>query len=206
MLLHAFARVRARLPDAYLVLLGVRQGGRRIRALVRELDLTGRVRLVPPVPRAEVAGYYRAADVLAFASTTDTQSLVLAEAEAAGLPVVVADPALAGRPGDPASLRTTCRAEPDAFAVALIRMLTDDDLRERTRRAGLRAAGAYPPERFLALLTAAYDDARRSRAAVAETNSIAVIAPVARVSVPAAPAGHRPEVAGHTLSQLRPRD
>ena len=120
---------------------------------------------MPPVPRAEVAGYYRAADVLAFASTTDTQGLVLAEAEAAGLPVVVADPALADRPGDPASLRTTCPAEPDAFAAALIRMLTDRDLRDRTRRAGLRAARAYPPERFLSLLTDAYAGACRAPAA-----------------------------------------
>jgi glycosyltransferase involved in cell wall biosynthesis len=164
LLLHAFARVLTRLPDAHLVLLGVRQGGRRVRALIRELGLTGRVRVLPPVPRDEVAGFYRAADVLAFASTTDTQGLVLAEAEAAGLPVVVADPALADRPGDPASLRLTCRAAPDDFAGALVRMLTDGDLRERTRLAGLRAAAAYPPERFLALLTAAYDDARRTRA------------------------------------------
>jgi glycosyltransferase involved in cell wall biosynthesis len=162
LLLHAFARVSARLPDAHLVLLGVRQGGRRVRALIRELDLTGRVRLVPPAARAEVTGYYRAADVLAFSSTTDTQGLVLAEAEAAGLPVVVADPELAARPGDPASLRTTCPAEPDAFAAALIRMLTDGELQEGARQAGLRAVRAYPPERFLALLTAAYQDALRT--------------------------------------------
>jgi glycosyltransferase involved in cell wall biosynthesis len=165
LLLHAFARVRARLRDAHLVLVGVRQGGRRIWALIRELDLNGWVHLVPPVPRDEVAGYYRTADVLAFASTTDTQGLVLAEAEAAGLPVVVADPALAARPGDPASLRTTCRSVPDEFAAALIRMLTDGELWECTRLAGLRAARAYPPERFLSLLTAAYSDAQRSRPA-----------------------------------------
>lgn len=165
LLLHAFARVCARLPDAQLVLVGVRQGGRRVRALIRELGLTGRVRVVPPMPRAEVAGFYGSADVLAFASTTDTQGLVLAEAEAAGLPVVVADPALAARPGDPASLRMTCGASPDAFAGALIRMLTDGELRERTRRAGVRAARAYPTERFLSLLTAAYDDARRGQGA-----------------------------------------
>ncbi|MFI6241391.1 hypothetical protein ACIBEF_16095 [Micromonospora sp. NPDC050795] len=36
------------------------------------------------------------ADVLAFASTTDTQGLVLAEAEAHGLPVAIVDCQLAG--------------------------------------------------------------------------------------------------------------
>jgi glycosyltransferase involved in cell wall biosynthesis len=113
------------------------------------------------------------ADVLAFASTTDTQSLVLAEAEAAGLPVVVADAALARRPAamglksearaELKSDRESCAAEPESLAAALFRMLTDVDLRERTRRAGLRATAEYPPSRHLALLNAAYASSQAGR-------------------------------------------
>lgn len=162
LLLDAFAQVRARLPAARLVLLGVRQNRRRIRRRIRSLGLAGAVRLLRPVPRAEVAAWYRSADVLAFASTTDTQSLVVAEAEATGLPIVLADPALADRPGDPASRRVTCAPRPAALAGALVDMLTDGGLRERTSRAGLEAAGVYSGERFLALLSEAYEAARRS--------------------------------------------
>jgi glycosyltransferase involved in cell wall biosynthesis len=100
--------------------------------------------------------YYRMADVLAFASTTDTQSLVVAEAEAAGLPVVLADPALAARPDDPTSRRVTCPPEPAALAAELLRMLDDRALRARTRWAGLAAQRGYPPERYLSLLSSAY--------------------------------------------------
>ncbi|HET6529080.1 MAG TPA: glycosyltransferase [Actinoplanes sp.] len=156
LLLRAFARLRADRPDAHLVVVGVRQNRRAAVRLVRRLGLTGHVHLVPPVPRAEVAGYYRMADVLAFASTTDTQSLVVAEAESLGLPVVLADAALAA----PASYRVTCAPTPAALAAALLRMLGDGDLRERTVRAGRAAAVANSPERYLTALAAAYRSVR----------------------------------------------
>jgi glycosyltransferase involved in cell wall biosynthesis len=159
LLLRAFAALRARRPDARLVIVGASQGRAAVRREVRKLELTDRVRLVPPVPRDQVGAYYRMADVLAFASTTDTQSLVLGEAEAAGLPVVVADAGLAERPGSTGPGRSSCAATPEALAGALSRMLTDADLSERTRREGLRAAAEYSPSRFLSLLTAAYDAA-----------------------------------------------
>ncbi|GAA1615418.1 glycosyltransferase [Actinoplanes couchii] len=99
LLLRSFALVRAARPGTRLVLLGVRQRRRYLIRRIAALGLTGSVDVLPPVPHHQVADHYRTAAVLAFTSTTDTQSLVLAEAEAAGLPVVVADPALATRPG-----------------------------------------------------------------------------------------------------------
>jgi 1,2-diacylglycerol 3-alpha-glucosyltransferase len=41
--------------------------------------------------------------------------------------------------------------------------LTEAELRDQTRRAGLRATADYPPSRYLALLTAAYEAARIGR-------------------------------------------
>jgi 1,2-diacylglycerol 3-alpha-glucosyltransferase len=157
LLLHGFRRLLAARPDAHLVIVGVRQNRRAAVRLVRGLGLTGRVHLVPPVARAAVAGYYRMADVLAFASTTDTQSLVVAEAESLGLPVVLADEALAA----PGSYRVTCPPAPAAMAAAMLRLLDDGGLRERTIRAGRAAATANSPERYLSRLTAAY---RRAQA------------------------------------------
>jgi glycosyltransferase involved in cell wall biosynthesis len=164
LLLRAFAVVSARRPDVRLVVVGVRQNRRRFAGWIRGAGLAGRVRLVPPVPRERVTDYYRMADVLAFASTTDTQSLVVTEAEAAGLPVVLADPALAPRVDGAAADRVTCEPEPAALAATLLRMLDDVDLRARTRAAGLAAQRAYSPERYLSLLTAAYARARAEAA------------------------------------------
>jgi 1,2-diacylglycerol 3-alpha-glucosyltransferase len=157
LLLQAFARVHAVRPEARLVLVGVRQRRRHLHRRIAALGLDGSVRIHPPVPHPEVAGFYRAADVLAFTSTTDTQSLVLAEAEAAGLPVVVADHGLAIRPGDTRAGRFTCDPAPDALAAALLRMLDDDTLRATTIRDGMAAAAAYTPEVFLHRLLAIYD-------------------------------------------------
>jgi glycosyltransferase involved in cell wall biosynthesis len=160
LLVRAFATVAAARPDVRFVLVGADRGRRRVAAWLRAAGLADLVRLVPPVPRDQVGGYYLMADVLALGSTTDTQSLVVAEAEAAGLPAVVADPALGIRADEERPHRVTCAAEPAALAAGLLRMLGDRDLRARTRAAGLAAQRAYSPERYLALLTAAYDHAR----------------------------------------------
>jgi glycosyltransferase involved in cell wall biosynthesis len=160
LLLQAFARVHAARPDARLVLLGVRRRRRRLGRRITALGLDGHVQVRPPVPPGEVTDHYRAADVLAFASTTDTQSLVLAEAEAAGLPVVVADPGLAVRPGAAEAGRFTCEPTPDTFAAALLRMLDDEALRARVSSEGLAAVAAYPPEVFLHRLVEIYDRVR----------------------------------------------
>lgn len=160
LLLRAFARVRAVRPTARLILLGARQQRRHLDRRIAALGLAGHVQVRPPVSPEEVTDFYRAADVLAFASTTDTQSLVLAEAEAAGLPVVVADPGLAVRPGGAGAGRFTCEPTPDAFAAALLRMLDDEALRARVTRQGLAATAAYPPEVFLRRLVEIYDRVR----------------------------------------------
>jgi 1,2-diacylglycerol 3-alpha-glucosyltransferase len=164
LLLQAFARVRAARPGARLILLGVQQQRRRLQRRIATLGLDGHVEIHPPVPHHQVATFYRAADVLAFTSTTDTQSLVLAEAEAAGLPVVVADRGLATRPGDTGSGRFTCDPAPDAYAAALLRMLDDDTLRAGTVRDGRAAVAAYTPEVFLHRLLAIYELALSVRA------------------------------------------
>lgn len=163
LLLRAFAEMVDVRPEARLVMLGARLGIRRVRALVRQLGLSDHVRLVPPVPRDQVNGYYQMADVMAFTSTNDTQSLVVGEAEAAGLPVVLADRSLGERPGAPTSSRVTCGGTPPLLAAALLRMLDDSGLREQTRRAGLQSANEYSADRFLSLLVGAYDFARKAQ-------------------------------------------
>jgi len=93
------------------------------------------------------------------ASTPDTQRLGVSEAESAGLPVVLADRELSD------GYRATCAPTPEALGAGLHRMLTDPRLRDRVRRAGLAAAAANSPERYLARLEAAYRDAVRNSAA-----------------------------------------
>jgi 1,2-diacylglycerol 3-alpha-glucosyltransferase len=157
LLLASFAQLLKRIPDARLVMLGVKRQRRTLLRLARRAGVAGALRIVAPVPHARMAGYYRMSDVLAFASTTDTQGLVLIEAEQVGLPVVLADPRLATRPGaglEDGRLSTPALAAP--FAAALGDVLSDPQLHQRLAEAGRAAAAAYPTSRYLEQLLAAY--------------------------------------------------
>ncbi|GAB95842.1 putative glycosyltransferase [Kineosphaera limosa NBRC 100340] len=58
--------------------------------LAQELGVADRVRFVKPVPRAQLADWYRAADVVAVPSHSESFGLVALEAQACGTPVVAA--------------------------------------------------------------------------------------------------------------------
>jgi glycosyltransferase involved in cell wall biosynthesis len=57
----------------------------------RKLGVAGRVRFAGELARERLPDVYASADAFVFPSTTDTQGLVLAEALAAGLPVIAAE-------------------------------------------------------------------------------------------------------------------
>lgn len=155
LLLAAFAQVRRELPAARLVLLGARRHRLAIRRMARRYGVSDALHLLRPVPRHRVGAHYRAADVLAFASTTDTQGLVLAEAEAYGLPVAMVDTRLAERPGT-GTTRPVTEPTPVAFGALLTRLLTGRELRAGVIRDGRAAATGWSAEHYLAELVKLY--------------------------------------------------
>jgi len=91
LLLEAVARAAATDDRLRLLVVG---GGPSLDDLVARSgapDLAGRVRFTGPLPRMEALATVAGADLFAFASMTETQGLVLAEALAAGLPAVALD-------------------------------------------------------------------------------------------------------------------
>ncbi len=92
-LVRALAEIAARggrVP--MLVVLGGSSGrpgaDRELLELAARLGLSGRVDLRPPVPRTQLATWYRAADLVAMPSRSESFGLVAAEAQACGTPVV----------------------------------------------------------------------------------------------------------------------
>ena len=81
-------------PVPLLVVLGGPSGRmtavRELNALARTTGIGGDVMMRPPVPRAELAQWYRAADVVAMPSRTESFGLVALEAQASGTPVLAA--------------------------------------------------------------------------------------------------------------------
>ncbi|MEW6276445.1 MAG: glycosyltransferase family 4 protein [Bacillota bacterium] len=87
-LLEAYLKVNREFPGSRLVLVG---GGPEEKALKKRVVAAGlqdKVIFTGKIPKEEMAKYYAGADLFVFASVTETQGLVIAEAKAAGLPVV----------------------------------------------------------------------------------------------------------------------
>lgn len=128
LLLESFAR----LPEnCHLVMVGGGPDGDSQAEYAAELGMDGRTYFVGPVSREHLVDYYGMADIFAFPSYTETQGLVLGEAQSCGLPCV----AVTGG-GAAEFVRNNIDAlvvppELDAFAGALLRLVADDVLRNQ---------------------------------------------------------------------------
>ena len=127
--LLAFERIAGTIPGARLLLAGQGTQGERLRAFAATLGAAGRIRFLGVRPHATLPACYQAADLFLFASETETQGLVLAEAAACGLPAVaVAAPGCDEVVHDGETGLLT-KGEPTALAEAAIGLLLDADRR-----------------------------------------------------------------------------
>jgi len=90
-LAQAVARFLAAEPRARFLLVGTGPSESAIRAVFDREGLGDRLQLAGILQPPELADAYHAMDVFAFASKSETQGMVLTEAMAAGVPVVVLD-------------------------------------------------------------------------------------------------------------------
>ncbi|MCE7518264.1 glycosyltransferase [Vreelandella titanicae] len=74
--------------DLHLLLIGDGPDREAIQNQIDTLKLTSQVTLVGAVPPERMALYYHLGDIFVFASTSETQGMVILEAMSAGLPVV----------------------------------------------------------------------------------------------------------------------
>lgn len=155
LLLWAFDRLAARGREARLVLVGRGSRQAALLRLARGLASGAAIHFVGPAPPDEVVRYYQAADLFVFASTTETQGLVITEAMAAGLPVVAVR-----APGAEELVRDGVTGllvpeDPAAFALAADTLLADEarrrDFGERARETAKEYAAERTGARLLTL-------------------------------------------------------
>ena len=132
--LVAFERIASTVASARLVLVGHGTEAERLRRLASGLLVAPRIRFLGIRPHDELAECYQAADVFLFASETETQGLVLAEAAACGLPAVAVD-----APGCDEVVRDgetgiLTKSDPAALAEAAIGLLLDPERRRGMAR------------------------------------------------------------------------
>jgi glycosyltransferase involved in cell wall biosynthesis len=126
----------ARVDDVRLLVIGGGPSEESLRRRAERPDLAGRVTFTGALPHADALARLKGADLFVFASRTETQGLVLAEALAAGLPAVAVD-----GPGVGDSIRdgidgVIVPAEPEAtraqrLGAALAQLARDPDTRVR---------------------------------------------------------------------------
>ncbi|HHV09382.1 MAG TPA: glycosyltransferase family 4 protein [Clostridiales bacterium] len=121
------------------------EGGRRqlLAERARSLGLEENIIFCGNIPHTELSDYYHACDVFLFASTSETQGIVLLEAMAAGLPVVavkasgVQDVIIDGRNG------FMTKPEISPWADRLIQVVENKELREQMQKRALEEAKGY---------------------------------------------------------------
>jgi 1,2-diacylglycerol 3-alpha-glucosyltransferase len=164
-LLEGFARAVRAVPGARLVIVGDGPYRAHLTERVAALGCEGCVFFAGRVAQRDLGAFYANADVFVFSSLTETQGLVLVEAMAHGLPVVAVDCAVtreivAGEAG------VLVPADPDAFAAAILRVVTESaGHRERRRLAAREAAEPFSIDAVARSLEALYRQARHELAA-----------------------------------------
>ena len=142
MLLQAFILIQELRPGVRLLLLGRGPYEEALKAKQAKLGLKNLVIFAGAVPHEEVPGYYAAADLFVFPSTTETQGLVIIEAMAAGLPVVaVRAPGAVDVLTEGGGVLTENKSE--AFAREVVDILADSGRQKELRDEALRAVERY---------------------------------------------------------------
>lgn len=159
--IHALAEIRKG-SDAHLALVGMGPERDELERLAHRLGLGEHITFVGPVPYEKIGGYYRMAELFLFASQTETQGLVLWEAQAVGVPVVAvgAEGTLQGvEVGSSGYLVPP--GDYRAMAERALELLQNEPLRQRFSEGARRFADQRTARRVAEQIVAIYDEATR---------------------------------------------
>jgi len=127
--LLAFDRVASTVPRARLLLVGHGKEAERLRRLSAHLAAADRVTFLGARAHDSLPVCYQAADLFLFASETETQGLVLAEAAACALPAVAVGATGCDEVVHDGETGLLTKADPTSLAEAAIGLLLDDERR-----------------------------------------------------------------------------
>jgi glycosyltransferase involved in cell wall biosynthesis len=160
--LRAFARVAVALPAARLSVAGSGPLAAALAVLAEELGVGGQVTFTGRLDRDQMAALYRDADLTLNPSRVDNMPVSMLESLASGVPVV--STRVGGIPYIVEHERTALLVpvdDPEAMAVAALRVLGDEGLADHLRSAGLAEVRRYRWEAVRDDLLAAYEETLR---------------------------------------------
>lgn len=143
LLIRAVAKASVMLPDISLVLAGHGSYREKLQSLAHSLGIHRQVFFVGTLSHKQLAELFGAADLFAIASTTETQSMVLLQAMACGLPAVGVRcgglpehiPSSVGMLANPGDIH--------GISSCIVKLLTSPGLREKMGRQAASFAGNF---------------------------------------------------------------
>lgn len=146
--------------QAHLALIGIGPAREELEQLARELGILEHLTFVGRIPYEQIGGYYRMTELFLFGSTTETQGLVLWEAQAMGVPVVSVG-AEGTLEGVEESRSGYLVAPGDHYALAqkALELLRDEDLRQRFSAEARKFADQRSAKRVAEKIVEMYDEA-----------------------------------------------
>lgn len=142
-LIKVFHKISVERPQVHFLIIGDGPQKKYLKKFANQLGLANRITFTGYVDKATLASWYKATDVFAFPSVTETQGLVVLEAMAMGKPVVavnamgVSDIIRENKGGFASGLHV------EEFSSHVLRLLSDDTLRSRKAQEAKKQAEFY---------------------------------------------------------------
>lgn len=169
--LKAFAGVLKKVPDAELAITGDGTDRSRLEELAEELGIREHVKFIGRVMLPDIVEIYHGATVFATASETETQGIVLIEAAATGLPLVAVDAGAVCEICQNHKNGVLCKpCEVEEMTRALVKILTDEELRKKYSEKSLEIAQKHDLNRTLARFVEIYEEAARLKREALESD------------------------------------
>lgn len=138
LLIHSMPALIRPFPNVHLWLVGDGPARPELESTCVQLGVQAHVHFAGSLPRDEVSLYLLAADLFTFPSLTESQALVLDEAQAAGLACVVTNQGGSAEAIDYGETGIVVVPEQEAFTAAIARLMQDSELRMRFSEIGAR--------------------------------------------------------------------
>ncbi|MBC2608062.1 glycosyltransferase [Pelagicoccus albus] len=162
------------LENAYFVLVGSGEEEDEIHSIIEKNGLSERFLATGSLSGDDLYDAYASFDIFAFASQSETQGLVLAEAMAGGAPVVALDaPGVRDVMTDGENgIMLKAEATPDEFAAATVSVLTESEKLEKLRKGASETAEAFSEMNMARSAIEAYEKAINSHTGWIEETGI----------------------------------
>ena len=148
--IDAFNEALRKVPKACFIIVGDGVDKAPLEKYVRELGLDGSIKFLGRVLPPDLYEIYRVGDVFATASEIETQGIVLIEAAACGLPLIAVNKGAVAEVCQNKENGFLCEpGDISEFRDALIKILSDEKMRERFSKKSLEIAREHDFERTL---------------------------------------------------------